>query len=120
LPRTLAGFPLTALKRRKIEVAPRSASLWSCAARESKRQSAGKCEGRRTRIDRALNSGDAAGARRLEEAIALAKRLHRASPKTGERMSLRKISAELAAADHVNERGEPYHPQSVRYMLDQR
>ena len=32
------------------------------------------------------------------EAVALAKRLHRASPKTGKRMSLRKIAAALAEA----------------------
>jgi hypothetical protein len=31
------------------------------------------------------------------EVVAEAKRLHRASPKTGERRSLRKIAAELAA-----------------------
>ena len=39
------------------------------------------------------------------EAVALAKRLHRASPKTGKRMSLRKIAATLAEAGHLNERG---------------
>ena len=32
------------------------------------------------------------------EAVALAKRLHRASPKTGKRISLRKIAAALAEA----------------------
>ena len=34
----------------------------------------------------------------------MAKRLHRASPKTGRRMSLRKIGAALAEAGHLNER----------------
>ena len=39
----------------------------------------------------------------------MAKRLPRASPKIGERRrSLRKISAELAAARFLNERGKPY------------
>jgi hypothetical protein len=38
------------------------------------------------------------------EAVALAKRLHRASPKTGKRMSLRKIAAALAKAAHLNQR----------------
>jgi hypothetical protein len=47
----------------------------------------------------------------------MAKRLHRASPKTGKRMSLRKISAELAAAGHLNEHGRPYHAQSIRDMV---
>ena len=31
---------------------------------------------------------------------------------------LRKISAELAAAGFVNERGKPYHSQSIRRMID--
>ena len=53
------------------------------------------------------------------EAVALAKRLHRASPKTGKRMSLRKIAAALAEAGHLNERGQPFKPKSVRSMLDQ-
>ena len=38
----------------------------------------------------------------------MAKRLHRASPKTGERRSLHKISAVLAAAGFLNERGKPH------------
>jgi hypothetical protein len=32
-------------------------------------------------------------------------------------MSLRKISAELAAAGHLNEHGRPYHAQSIRDMV---
>ena len=52
-------------------------------------------------------------------ALAEAKRLHRASPKTGERRSLRKIAAELAAMGHLNERGAPYSAKSVRAMLAQ-
>jgi hypothetical protein len=51
--------------------------------------------------------------------VAEAKRLHRASPKTGERRSLRKIAAELAAMGHLNERGAPYSAKSVRAMLRQ-
>ena len=47
------------------------------------------------------------------EAVALAKRLHRASPKTGKRMSLRKIAATLAEAGHLNERGKPFNPKSI-------
>jgi len=39
--------------------------------------------------------------------VALAKRLYRASPKTGKRMSLRKISAQLAESGNLNERGRP-------------
>jgi hypothetical protein len=48
----------------------------------------------------------------------MAKRLHRASPKTGERRSLRKISAELAAAGHVNKQGKPFHAQSIQRMIE--
>lgn len=58
-------------------------------------------------------------AEHVEKAIAEAKRLHRASPKTGERRSLRKISAELDRLGYRNERGEPYSAKSVRAMLRQ-
>ena len=51
------------------------------------------------------------------EAVALAKRLYRKNPKTGERRSLRDIASALEAAGHVNERGKPYHPQSVKDMV---
>jgi DNA invertase Pin-like site-specific DNA recombinase len=54
------------------------------------------------------------------EAVALAKRLRRANPKSGERRSLRRISAELAAEGHLNERGQPYNAKSIRAMLVQR
>src|SRR5262245_8488358 len=37
----------------------------------------------------------------LHEAVRLANRLHRANPVTGQRRSLRKISAELVAAGHI-------------------
>ena len=52
--------------------------------------------------------------------MALAKRLHRASPKTGERMSLRRISAELKAAGHVNEHGRPFNPNSIKSMIERK
>jgi DNA invertase Pin-like site-specific DNA recombinase len=49
--------------------------------------------------------------------VAEAKRLRRASPKTGH-MSFREISVRLVAAGHRNERGEPFNPQSVRAMVE--
>jgi hypothetical protein len=52
------------------------------------------------------------------EAVKLAKRLRRASPKNGERMSLRRISQRLADAGHLNERGQPYSAKSVKAMVD--
>lgn len=51
------------------------------------------------------------------EAVALAKQLRRANAKTGERLSFRKISVKLAEAGHLNKRGQPFNPQSVRAMI---
>ena len=39
------------------------------------------------------------------EMVALAKKLHRRNPKTGERKSLRLIAAELAGMGHLNIHG---------------
>jgi hypothetical protein len=60
-----------------------------------------------------LKDGDST----LADAVAMAKRLHRANPKTGKRLSLQKISDALAKAGHLNERGQPYNPKSVRSMI---
>ena len=75
-------------------------------ARERKRRETGKCEGRKSHVEKRPG------------AVALAKKLHRASPKTGKRMSLRKISVALAEAGHVNEHGRPFHTQSIRRMVE--
>ena len=80
--------------------------LRHAASAPAKRE--GKCEGRKPHGEL------------RPEAVALAKRLHRASPKTGKRMSLRKIAAALTEAGHLNERGQPFNPKSVRSMLDQK
>jgi hypothetical protein len=48
--------------------------------------------------------------------VALAKSLARKRPKGGQ-LSLRAISAELAARGVLNERGRPFHPKSVASML---
>jgi hypothetical protein len=74
-------------------------------ARERKRREAGKCEGRKSHAE--LNP----------ELVALAKRLHRHKPKGG-RMSLRAISAELAARGFLNENGRPFAAASVKSMLN--
>jgi DNA invertase Pin-like site-specific DNA recombinase len=74
-------------------------------ARERKRKQTGHCEGRRGH------------GKVRPDVVAEAKRLRRASPKTGERMSFREISAKLAAAGHLNERGQSYNPKSVRAMV---
>ena len=75
-------------------------------ARERKRRETGKCEGRKPLAEQ------------FPEAVAMAKRLRRASPKTGERMSLRRISAELAASGHLNERGVAFNHKSIMAMIE--
>jgi hypothetical protein len=74
-------------------------------ARERKRREAGKCEGRKSHAER------------NPELVALAKRLHRQKPKGG-RMSLRAISAELAAQGFLNENGRPFAAASIKSMLN--
>jgi DNA invertase Pin-like site-specific DNA recombinase len=77
-------------------------------ARERQRKERGKCEGRKPHSEL------------RPEAVAEAKRLRRASPKTGDRLSYRQISAKLEAAGFLNERGKPFNPKSVRAMVEQR
>jgi DNA invertase Pin-like site-specific DNA recombinase len=76
-------------------------------ARERYRKEHGKCEGRKPHAEL------------RPEVVAEAKRLRRASLKTGERLSYRKISNQLAAAGFVNELGKPFNPKSIKAMLDQ-
>ena len=69
--------------------------------------------------ERAKKHGKPAGGQRphtkLRPAVvAEAKRLRAVERDNGRRMSLRKISAALAAAGHVNERGQPFNVKSVR------
>ena len=52
------------------------------------------------------------------DVVAMATRLHRANPKTGKRRSLRQISAELAAAGHLNANGKPFAAKSVQAMIE--
>jgi hypothetical protein len=59
------------------------------------------------------------------EAVRLAKRLHRASPRTGSRLSLRQIAAELEKAGHSNTakyRGSsaprPFNPATIKAMIE--
>jgi hypothetical protein len=82
------------------------ASFTSFVTRERLRQEKGKCEGRKPHAEI------------RPEVVAEAKRLRRASPKTGERLSYRKISNQLAAAGFVNERGKPFNPKSIKAMVD--
>jgi DNA invertase Pin-like site-specific DNA recombinase len=75
-------------------------------ARDRKRATGVKVEGRK-----ALHEA-------YPDAVRLGKRLRRASPKTGERRSLRKIAEMLADAGYVNERGERFNQTSVKRMVE--
>ena len=87
-------------------------------ARERIRSERGKCEGRKTRIERAERENKPELVKAHMEAVEMAKRLRRASPNTGERRSLRKISDKLAAAGYLNKRGQPFNPNSIKLMLE--
>ncbi len=65
-----------------------------------------ECEGRKSQAERRPGT------------VAFAKKLYRASPKTGKRLSLRKISAALAEAGHLNEHGRPFNPRSIKVMVE--
>jgi DNA invertase Pin-like site-specific DNA recombinase len=71
-------------------------------ARERKRLTHGRCEGR---------------APVPEQAKSLAKRLYRKSPRTGKRLSLRDISQALAEHGFNGPSGSPYGAESVKRML---
>jgi DNA invertase Pin-like site-specific DNA recombinase len=74
-------------------------------ARKRKRETMGKCEGRKSHAEL------------RPEVVKLAKALHRKT-KDG-RMSLRAIAAELAENGKLNERGRPYNPKSIAAMLEE-
>jgi DNA invertase Pin-like site-specific DNA recombinase len=75
-------------------------------ARDRKRREKGKCEGRKSHAEKRPG------------AVALARKLRRANPKTGRRLSLRKVSAALAEAGHLNERGRPFNQRSIKVMVE--
>jgi DNA invertase Pin-like site-specific DNA recombinase len=70
------------------------------AARERKREATGRCEGRLTYAES------------VPETVALAKQLH------AQRMSYRRISAELAARGHLTRTGKPHVASAVQKMLE--
>lgn len=74
------------------------------AARQRVREKEGKCEGRKPLQET------------HPEAVELARSLRR--KRKGRPVSLRVIAQELAARGHVNERGQPFNPKSVRNMLE--
>jgi DNA invertase Pin-like site-specific DNA recombinase len=74
------------------------------AARKRKRDAHGKCEGRKSLTEK------------QPEVVALARKLRRRKPKSGQ-LSLRAVAAQLAACGYLNERGKPYAAKSVASML---
>src|SRR5262245_54609092 len=104
----------------------------SCAGarrRGSARQGHARCQA--TRGSRAqatvswLVRARGATARSLPEAVRVVKRIRRANPVTGQRRSLRKISAELAAAGQKmareyrgSEVPRPFNPATIKAMIE--
>jgi DNA invertase Pin-like site-specific DNA recombinase len=78
------------------------------AARERKRREQGKCEGRKSHAEQ------------RPEAVRLARKLRRRSPKTSRPMySLRAVANELAKAGYLNSNGCAFSASSVKSMLGQ-
>ena len=77
------------------------------AARDRKRARDGKCEGRRSHLEM------------KPELVALAKRLRRRNPKTGERLSFRAIAAKLEGEGYMNIHGRRFAAESIKAMIRQ-
>jgi DNA invertase Pin-like site-specific DNA recombinase len=75
------------------------------AARERKRATGAKVEGRMSHAEANPN------------AVAAARKLHRKVRGTNKRMSLRDISAAMAKAGHLAASGKPYGPSAIQSML---
>jgi DNA invertase Pin-like site-specific DNA recombinase len=74
------------------------------SARERVREAKGKCEGRKSYLERD------------PKLVGEAKRLHRKLPKSP-RKSLREIARELAALGYTNKSGRPYSASCIRSMI---
>jgi DNA invertase Pin-like site-specific DNA recombinase len=74
-------------------------------ARDRKRHEQGKCEGRKSLAET------------QPDVVALARKLYRKNPATGQRRSMRDIAEGLAAAGFVNSKGNKYQITAVRRMV---
>src|SRR5262249_140173 len=74
-------------------------------ARDRKRRDQGKCEGRKSHVEK------------RPEAVLAAKRLRRGSPLNGKRRSFRKISQELAEMGHLSSQGTLFSASAVQAMV---
>ncbi len=75
------------------------------SARDRNRAETGRCGGRRS-----LSEANPA-------ALKLARRLRRANPVSGKRMSFRDVAAKLAEAGHTAASGKPLSPSVVKRLL---
>jgi hypothetical protein len=75
-------------------------------ARDRKRATGVKVEGRKSHAEL------------RPEVVSEARRLYRRSPKTGERRSLREISAELASMGYLGATGRSFSPSIVKTMVE--
>ncbi|MEK9279881.1 recombinase family protein [Bradyrhizobium sp. ISRA442] len=82
-------------------------------ARDRKRRTGVKVEGRRSIAEQTLERDGRDG----QATVTLARSLARARPKGGKR-SLREIAMELAAAGHTTKTGTPYAATAVKLMLE--
>jgi DNA invertase Pin-like site-specific DNA recombinase len=73
---------------------------------------------RGTGADRRKVEGRKSHAEAHPEIVAEARRLRRANPRTGDRLSYRQISARLAEQGLMNERGSPFNPKSIKAMVE--
>ena len=74
-------------------------------ARERKRSMTGKCEGRKSIAET------------QPEVVAMARKLHRKNPATGQRRSMREIAEALAGAGFRNGNGNVYQVTAIRRMV---
>jgi hypothetical protein len=105
------------LRRLSQPCAARRASQWSNACNRIVFRSETE-HVRKSRVERARETGGEVAAKAFIEVIATAKRLRRANPRTGERRSFRQIARELQSMGHLNERGYPYKAASIKAMVD--
>jgi DNA invertase Pin-like site-specific DNA recombinase len=75
------------------------------AARERKRATGAKVEGRKSHAEANPN------------AVALARKLHRKDRTTGKRLSYRDIASTMAEQGHLAASGKPYGPSAIQSML---
>lgn len=85
---------------------PMAVAFVSSASPRDRKRIDGKVEGRKSHAEK------------RPDVVLMVKRLYRASPKTGERRSFREVITQLAKFGFVNERGKPYHAQSVQRMIE--